>query len=95
MSARVVRLDHVDFSIIRPILRIRHPESGPGAAAVRGVEDIEEEEACIVALLGFDADGFAALGGIVCGCVDAEDGRVGSGVGEVFGLGGLLTHVAG
>ncbi len=56
---------------------------------MRGVLDVEDEEAAVVRLFGLDADGEAAGAGVgvgagADGCVDFDDGCVGGGVREVL-----------
>lgn len=68
------------------------------------MQDVEDEEARAVCLLGGDADAAAAGGGVLVACVDAQDGRCAAagericfggvaGGGEVLGCGACGIYV--
>jgi hypothetical protein len=58
------------------------------------MEDVEDEEAGVVGLFGFDPGGNAAGRGVGVGCVDTEDGRSCAGIGEIEGQSGVPGSVA-
>lgn len=85
--AGVDGLDDVDLAVGGPGGDVAKPEGGPGRAAEGRVVDVEEEEARCVGLLGREAHGAAAFGGVAAGVVHAEDG--GAGGGERIRQGGV------
>lgn len=90
LCALVDALEHVNLAVRGPVRAVGEPERGPRRAAVGRVLDVEDEEALVVRLLGLDARGEAAGGGVdglgagAEGGVDPENGRVLAGVCEVL-----------
>lgn len=94
VGSLVVGLHDVDLAVRRPVGWVGQPQRGPRAAAVRRVDDVEDEEALVVAGFGLKAHGLAALG---CGRVGGVDSQYDGGVcrvREVECLGGLLVDVS-
>lgn len=83
---------NIDLSIRRPVVWIGEPERRPSAAADGSVLYVEDEEPVGVLCFGAYAHGEAAGGGVGVGvggygCVNAQDGAGGAGVGQVEGFG--------
>jgi len=50
MGAMVMRLEDIDFPIVRPVRTICEPEGGPCPTAVGRVDDVEDEQAGVVGI---------------------------------------------
>lgn len=50
----------IDFAIVRPIGGVGEPKGRPGCTAIGCMKNIENEQAAVVGLLGFDSNGETA-----------------------------------
>lgn len=79
----IVGLDHIDFTVCRPVVCVRQPQCWPCPAPVRGVQDVKDKEAIIVRFLRLDPDRVSTPDGIgICG-VDFDDSRSVGRIGQV------------
>lgn len=84
----------VDFTICRPIIGVCQPKGWPGATAIRRVNDIEQEEASVVGLLGFNPDRLSSIYRVGVGRVDSENGGIIRRMGQVQVLCHLLVDIS-
>lgn len=94
LGGLIISFHDVDLAVGRPVGRVRQPQCRPRAAAVRRVDDVEDEETLVVAGFGLQAHRLATLSRGRVGRVDFQhDGGVRR-VGEVECLRGLLVDVS-
>lgn len=53
-TGSIRRLHNIDLAVHRPIARICQPKRRPGRAAIRRMNDIEDEKASVICVLAFD-----------------------------------------
>lgn len=60
---------NVDLSVLRPVVRVCQPQSGPRTTPVRGMDNVEDEKSICIGIVGCDSHRLAPIssfGSTVC-----------------------------
>jgi hypothetical protein len=79
----VVRLHNINLSVQWPIVRITEPQSGPCPAAIRRMDDIEDEKTSVIRSLGLQSNRPSASSGGLCRRVHPQYDRRFRSIGEI------------
>lgn len=86
-------LQDVDLAVRRPVIPVREPERWPRAAAIRGVDDIEDKQTGVIPRFRLDAHRVPTTECVRGERIDPQDGRIFTCVGEIEILSRVLIHI--